>query len=160
MFFATVRADDGQQHELIFHARGTARGEMDDDELEQLLKKVRKKNAKQLETLGVVVGKPLPQKGACKHYKLSHRWLRFPCCARAYPCAVCHELDVTLCRAHSHFYTFLVFDPRGSPHDRTHESHTLTRCLYSLVTRPMAMPPPPCWRSTPPSPAAARAGAR
>ena len=25
--------------------------------------------------------------------------------------------------AHSHFYTFLVFDPRGSPHDRTHE-HT------------------------------------
>ena len=63
----------------------------DDDELEQLLKKVRKKNAKQLETLGVVVGKPLPQKGACKHYKLSHRWLRFPCCARAYPCAVCHE---------------------------------------------------------------------
>ena len=52
---------------------------------------MRKKNAKQLETLGVVVGKPLPQKGACKHYKLSHRWLRFPCCARAYPCAVCHE---------------------------------------------------------------------
>ena len=41
MFFATVRADDGQQHELIFHARGTARGEMDDDELRALKRQLR-----------------------------------------------------------------------------------------------------------------------
>ncbi|XP_076588210.1 uncharacterized protein LOC143321641 [Chaetodon auriga] len=38
-------------------------------------------------------GKPLPEKGACKHYKQSHRWLRFPCCGRAYPCDVCHDED-------------------------------------------------------------------
>ncbi|XP_068170006.1 uncharacterized protein si:dkey-24l11.2 isoform X2 [Antennarius striatus] len=38
-------------------------------------------------------GKPLPEKGACKHYKQSHRWLRFPCCGRAYPCDVCHDVD-------------------------------------------------------------------
>ncbi|XP_062860153.1 uncharacterized protein si:dkey-24l11.2 [Trichomycterus rosablanca] len=38
-------------------------------------------------------GKPLPEKGACKHYKQSHRWLRFPCCGRAYPCDLCHDED-------------------------------------------------------------------
>uniref|UniRef100_H3DPK5 Nucleoporin NUP42 n=1 Tax=Tetraodon nigroviridis TaxID=99883 RepID=H3DPK5_TETNG len=38
-------------------------------------------------------GKPLPEKGACRHYKQSHRWLRFPCCGRAYPCDVCHDED-------------------------------------------------------------------
>ncbi|XP_076842155.1 uncharacterized protein LOC143486580 [Brachyhypopomus gauderio] len=38
-------------------------------------------------------GKPLPEKGACKHFKQSHRWLRFPCCGRAYPCDACHDED-------------------------------------------------------------------
>lgn len=38
-------------------------------------------------------GKPLPDKGACKHFKQSHRWLRFPCCGRAYPCDACHDED-------------------------------------------------------------------
>ncbi|KAK2894792.1 hypothetical protein QQF64_012259 [Cirrhinus molitorella] len=38
-------------------------------------------------------GKPLPDKGACRHFKQSHRWLRFPCCGRAYPCDVCHDED-------------------------------------------------------------------
>ena len=36
-------------------------------------------------------GQPLPKKGACKHYAHSYRWLRFPCCGRAHPCAVCHS---------------------------------------------------------------------
>ncbi|XP_023143567.2 uncharacterized protein si:dkey-24l11.2 [Amphiprion ocellaris] len=36
-------------------------------------------------------GKPLPEKGTCKHFKQSHRWLRFPCCGRTYPCDVCHD---------------------------------------------------------------------
>ncbi|KAJ8344051.1 hypothetical protein SKAU_G00313800 [Synaphobranchus kaupii] len=38
-------------------------------------------------------GKPLPEKGTCKHYKQSQRWLRFSCCGRAYPCNVCHDED-------------------------------------------------------------------
>lgn len=38
-------------------------------------------------------GKPLPDKGTCKHYRQSHRWLRFPCCGRAYPCDICHDED-------------------------------------------------------------------
>ena len=62
----------------------------DDDELEGLLKKLRKKNADQLKSLGISVGKPLPNKGACSHFKHSYRWLRFPCCGRAHPCAMCH----------------------------------------------------------------------
>ncbi|KAA0714896.1 hypothetical protein E1301_Tti010264 [Triplophysa tibetana] len=36
-------------------------------------------------------GKPLPDKGACRHYRQSHRWLRFPCCGRAYACDACHD---------------------------------------------------------------------
>ncbi|GFQ96568.1 uncharacterized protein C18H10.09 [Trichonephila clavata] len=36
-------------------------------------------------------GCPLPDLGACKHYKKSYRWLRFPCCGRLYPCDICHD---------------------------------------------------------------------
>ena len=44
-------------------------GDDDDDELEALLKKVRKKSHDQFRQLGLIVGKPLPNKGACKHYQ-------------------------------------------------------------------------------------------
>ncbi|EKX44554.1 hypothetical protein GUITHDRAFT_51989, partial [Guillardia theta CCMP2712] len=40
---------------------------------------------------GLVVGTPLPNKGACSHFRLSRRWLCFPCCGRAFPCPVCHD---------------------------------------------------------------------
>nr|XP_046249543.1 uncharacterized protein si:dkey-24l11.2 [Scatophagus argus]XP_046249545.1 uncharacterized protein si:dkey-24l11.2 [Scatophagus argus]XP_046249546.1 uncharacterized protein si:dkey-24l11.2 [Scatophagus argus]XP_046249547.1 uncharacterized protein si:dkey-24l11.2 [Scatophagus argus]XP_046249548.1 uncharacterized protein si:dkey-24l11.2 [Scatophagus argus] len=48
---------------------------------------------KSLRDPAVQKGKPLPEKGTCKHYKQSHRWLRFPCCGRTYPCDVCHDED-------------------------------------------------------------------
>ena len=41
---------------------------------------------------GLTPGTPLPELGACRHYAHSHRWLRFPCCGRLFPCDVCHEL--------------------------------------------------------------------
>lgn len=50
-------------------------------------------NYKTIRDPAVQKGKPLPEKGVCKHYKQSHRWLRFPCCGRAYPCDVCHDED-------------------------------------------------------------------
>lgn len=50
-------------------------------------------NYKSLRDPAVQKGKPLPEKGTCKHYKQSHRWLRFPCCGRVYPCDVCHDED-------------------------------------------------------------------
>lgn len=46
---------------------------------------------KTLREPSVQKGKPLPEKGTCKHFKQSHRWLRFPCCGRAYPCDACHD---------------------------------------------------------------------
>lgn len=49
--------------------------------------------SKNIRDPAVQKGKPLPDKGTCKHYKQSHRWLRFPCCGRAYPCDVCHDED-------------------------------------------------------------------
>uniref|UniRef100_A0A1A8PMX4 Nucleoporin NUP42 n=1 Tax=Nothobranchius rachovii TaxID=451742 RepID=A0A1A8PMX4_9TELE len=48
-------------------------------------------NYKTFRDPAVQKGKPLPEKGTCKHYKQSHRWLRFPCCGRAYPCDGCHD---------------------------------------------------------------------
>uniref|UniRef100_A0A1A7WXN6 Nucleoporin NUP42 n=1 Tax=Iconisemion striatum TaxID=60296 RepID=A0A1A7WXN6_9TELE len=48
-------------------------------------------NYKTIRDPAVQKGKPLPEKGTCKHYKQSHRWLRFPCCGRAYPCDGCHD---------------------------------------------------------------------
>ena len=36
-------------------------------------------------------GKPLPDFGACKHYKYSLRWFRFGCCNKLFPCDVCHD---------------------------------------------------------------------
>ena len=40
---------------------------------------------------GLVVGGGLVNNGVCKHYSKSFRWLRFPCCGRAFPCDICHE---------------------------------------------------------------------
>ncbi|KAJ2634820.1 hypothetical protein GGF40_003973 [Coemansia sp. RSA 1286] len=45
----------------------------------------------ELARLGVVPGQPLPNHGACKHFSRSKRWLRFPCCGKAYPCVTCHD---------------------------------------------------------------------
>ncbi|KAK3096608.1 hypothetical protein FSP39_001645 [Pinctada imbricata] len=39
----------------------------------------------------IQLGNPLPDEGTCKHYKKSFRWLRFPCCGKAYPCDICHD---------------------------------------------------------------------
>ncbi|PSC71454.1 CHY zinc finger [Micractinium conductrix] len=36
-------------------------------------------------------GQPLPDRGACRHYRHSYRWLRFPCCGKRFPCDLCHE---------------------------------------------------------------------
>uniref|UniRef100_A0A0B7AGD6 Nucleoporin NUP42 n=1 Tax=Arion vulgaris TaxID=1028688 RepID=A0A0B7AGD6_9EUPU len=36
-------------------------------------------------------GYPLPEFGTCKHFKHSYRWLRFPCCGKAYACDICHD---------------------------------------------------------------------
>jgi len=41
--------------------------------------------------LGLQIGQPLPKKGTCKHYRKSKRWLRFPCCGKAFPCDICHD---------------------------------------------------------------------
>jgi hypothetical protein len=38
----------------------------------------------------LTVGTPLPNCGACEHYKKSFRWYRFPCCGQAFPCDECH----------------------------------------------------------------------
>jgi len=52
-----------------------------------------KKRKESDKEMGIRKGKPLPENGTCKHYKKSNRWLRFPCCGRAFPCDSCHEMN-------------------------------------------------------------------
>ncbi|KAK4154766.1 hypothetical protein C8A00DRAFT_42507 [Chaetomidium leptoderma] len=46
---------------------------------------------RKLEKLGLHAGEPLPNRGACGHYKRSYRWFRFECCSKVYPCDRCHD---------------------------------------------------------------------
>ncbi|KAM4748944.1 protein KTI12 homolog [Rhinophrynus dorsalis] len=46
---------------------------------------------KPLKDPSIQPGKPLPDQGTCRHYRKSFRWLRFPCCGKAYPCDICHD---------------------------------------------------------------------
>eukprot|EP00927_Polykrikos_kofoidii_P060855 TRINITY_DN55763_c0_g1_i1.p1 TRINITY_DN55763_c0_g1~~TRINITY_DN55763_c0_g1_i1.p1 ORF type:complete len:724 (-),score=119.95 TRINITY_DN55763_c0_g1_i1:540-2711(-) len=41
--------------------------------------------------MGIKVGQPLPGNGTCKHFSKSYRWMRFPCCGKAFPCGECHD---------------------------------------------------------------------
>ncbi|KAK7433163.1 hypothetical protein QQZ08_000094 [Neonectria magnoliae] len=41
--------------------------------------------------LGLHAGDPLPDKGACQHYRKSYRWFRFSCCSRVHACDKCHD---------------------------------------------------------------------
>ncbi|ROW06299.1 hypothetical protein VPNG_08087 [Cytospora leucostoma] len=43
------------------------------------------------EKLGLHAGEPLPDRGACKHYRKSYRWFRFSCCQKVYACDKCHD---------------------------------------------------------------------
>ncbi|KAF7682681.1 hypothetical protein TCON_2102 [Astathelohania contejeani] len=51
------------------------------------IKDEKKKDVK----IALHIGTSLPDKGACKHYKKSYRWFRFPCCNSLYPCDICHD---------------------------------------------------------------------
>eukprot|EP00917_Polyrhabdina_sp_WS-2016_P028534 GHVP01060873.1.p1 GENE.GHVP01060873.1~~GHVP01060873.1.p1 ORF type:complete len:364 (-),score=54.35 GHVP01060873.1:1464-2555(-) len=41
----------------------------------------------------LTIGTPLPKFGACKHYKKSFKWFRFPCCNMIFPCETCHDAE-------------------------------------------------------------------
>lgn len=50
------------------------------------------KKKKNKDKMQLIVGEPLPDRGACSHYRKSRRWFRFVCCNKLYPCDVCHDL--------------------------------------------------------------------
>ena len=54
---------------------------------------VSSKGKQPTQKLTITPGQPLPDLGACSHYKKSFRWYRFPCCNRVYPCDKCHDAD-------------------------------------------------------------------
>merc|ERR1712157_511052 len=60
------------------------------DEIAEELRYLRKKAKTDPRQLQIQLGKPLPQMGACRHFKKSCKWYRFSCCGRAFPCPECH----------------------------------------------------------------------
>ncbi|KAI7881617.1 hypothetical protein K492DRAFT_206710 [Lichtheimia hyalospora FSU 10163] len=50
------------------------------------------KKKKKVDKERLIVGEPLPERGACSHYRKSRRWFRFGCCNKLYPCDVCHDV--------------------------------------------------------------------
>eukprot|EP00388_Colpodella_angusta_P045102 GDKK01064979.1.p1 GENE.GDKK01064979.1~~GDKK01064979.1.p1 ORF type:complete len:822 (+),score=212.25 GDKK01064979.1:61-2526(+) len=63
--------------------------------LENLLKGLEtaavKPRVKAIDVVALKADTALPDNGACEHYRKSYRWLRFPCCGRAFPCDTCHD---------------------------------------------------------------------
>lgn len=60
------------------------------DEIAEELRYLRKKAKSDPRQQLIKLGSPLPQMGACKHFKKSYKWYRFACCGRAFPCPECH----------------------------------------------------------------------
>ncbi|KAJ2160911.1 hypothetical protein GGF46_001896 [Coemansia sp. RSA 552] len=82
-------------------------------------KKINKRE--ELARLGVVPGEPLPKNGTCKHFGRSHRWMRFPCCGKTFPCVTCHDdkEDHSSERAQSMLCGFCAKEQRISKAERT-----------------------------------------
>jgi len=60
------------------------------DEIAEELRYLRKKAKSDPRQQLIKLGSPLPQMGACRHFKKSYKWYRFACCGRAFPCPECH----------------------------------------------------------------------
>lgn len=53
--------------------------------------KLPRRGEKSTAKLKLHAGTPLPNEGCCSHYKKSHRWFRFSCCSKVFPCDRCHD---------------------------------------------------------------------
>eukprot|EP00439_Symbiodinium_sp_Y106_P013330 s5932_g1.t3 len=69
---------------------GRSSGDDPMDELAEELRYLRKKAKSDPRQQLIKLGSPLPQMGACRHFKKSYKWYRFACCGRAFPCPQCH----------------------------------------------------------------------
>ncbi|KAL6601863.1 hypothetical protein U3516DRAFT_602534 [Neocallimastix sp. 'constans'] len=77
--------------DLIRYVKFAQTEKLDDEGLPSATRvKLRKKKEKE-QSLGIILGQPLPNKGVCEHYKKSYRWFRFPCCGKIFPCDICHD---------------------------------------------------------------------
>eukprot|EP00929_Paragymnodinium_shiwhaense_P030844 TRINITY_DN17404_c0_g1_i1.p1 TRINITY_DN17404_c0_g1~~TRINITY_DN17404_c0_g1_i1.p1 ORF type:complete len:700 (-),score=182.30 TRINITY_DN17404_c0_g1_i1:121-2220(-) len=73
--------------------RGSSSKDNSDDPMDEIaeeLRYLRKKAKSDPRQQLIKLGSPLPQMGACKHFKKSYKWYRFACCGRAFPCPECH----------------------------------------------------------------------
>ncbi|KAJ2581747.1 hypothetical protein GGH95_001915, partial [Coemansia sp. RSA 1836] len=88
----------------------------------------------ELARLGVVPGQPLPDHGACKHFRKSTRWLRFPCCGKTFPCVTCHDEK----EDHEHEYAQIMLCGHCSKEQRiskTEQSGLCVSCGAQVIKR-------------------------
>jgi len=93
----SIRIEQVTPCESGYGGRGDQRRKASDDgdedpmdEVAEELRWLRKKAKSDPRQQLIQLGKPLPQIGACKHFKKSFKWYRFACCGRAFPCPQCH----------------------------------------------------------------------
>ncbi|KAJ2820962.1 hypothetical protein FBU31_005058, partial [Coemansia sp. 'formosensis'] len=79
----------------------------------------------ELARLGVVPGQPLPDHGACKHFRKSTRWLRFPCCGKTFPCVTCHDER----EDHEHEYAQIMLCGHCSKEQRISKAEQSGLCI-------------------------------
>ncbi|KAJ2756332.1 hypothetical protein GGI19_000933 [Coemansia pectinata] len=79
----------------------------------------------ELARLGVVPGQPLPDHGACKHFRKSTRWLRFPCCSKTFPCVTCHDEK----EDHEHEYAQIMLCGHCSKEQRISKAENSGLCV-------------------------------
>ncbi|KAJ2690881.1 hypothetical protein IWW39_000390 [Coemansia spiralis] len=97
-------------------------------------RKAKVNKREELARLGVVPGQPLPDHGACKHFRKSTRWLRFPCCGKTFPCVTCHDEK----EDHEHEYAQIMLCGHCSKEQRiskTEQSGLCVSCGMQVIKR-------------------------
>ncbi|KAJ2028316.1 hypothetical protein H4S03_007892, partial [Coemansia sp. S3946] len=88
-------------------------------------RKAKVNKREELARLGVVPGQPLPDHGACKHFRKSTRWLRFPCCGKTFPCVTCHDEK----EDHEHEYAQIMLCGHCSKEQRISKAEHSGLCI-------------------------------
>lgn len=104
------------------------------DEIAEELRYLRKKARSDPRQALIKLGSPLPNQGACKHFKKSFKWFRFQCCGRAFPCPECHA-DSGCPAAALGVNASRMICGKCSMEQAYSPSHPCTKCNFAMIAK-------------------------
>lgn len=104
------------------------------DEIAEELRYLRKKAKSDPRQALIKLGSPLPNQGACKHFKKSYKWFRFECCGRAFPCPTCHA-DSGCPAAALGVHASRMICGKCSMEQSYSPSQPCTKCNFAMVAK-------------------------